>query len=493
MQNLDFAQQQNRFTYWRTQVLTLMTMGYASYYLVRKNMSVVNKSLSDDLGYTSSELGNILALSYIVYGISKFLGGILSDRLKPRWILFIGLLVASILNLFIGLTNAIFLSLMWALVSLFQGFGVPSCSRIIANWFHVSESGRAWGVWNASHQIGGAIILVFGAVLIQHYGWQSAFIVPAIISISIAFIVLLGTRNKPKEVDLKVQYNTKSIIYSIIIIFFIGFLVITALYIFPKFGWRIFLATVIASIFIFASFLKALQPKLNKISNKEIEKRKNEPQEKPEEEKLTTLEIFNRYILKNKVLWIVCFANLFLYIVRLGVLDWGPRFLEESKGFTLKESASITALSDIAGIFGAFVCGYVSDVFFKGRRASIASIFVIFLTIFSIWLVYLPVGASFWLISLCLVGLGFFVYGPLLMVAVIASDVAEHKATGTAVGLTGLFGYLGSVIGSLVTGRLVEQYNSWDIAFYFWIFCSIIAAILFISIWHVKPKEIQSI
>jgi len=36
------------------------------------------------------------------------------------------------------------------------------------------------------------------------------------------------------------------------------------------------------------------------------------------------------YILPNKLLWYIAFANVFVYLLRYGILDWAPTYLKES-------------------------------------------------------------------------------------------------------------------------------------------------------------------
>ena len=61
--------------------------------------------------------------------------------------------------------------------------------------------------------------------------------------------------------------------------------------------------------------------------------------------------------------------------------------------------------------------------------------------------------------NICLVAIGFLIYGPVMMIGLQAADLVPRVATGTATGLTGLFGYLlgsasaGYVMGK--TGRLI--------------------------------------
>ena len=44
-------------------------------------------------------------------------------------------------------------------------------------------------------------------------------------------------------------------------------------------------------------------------------------------------------------------------------------------------------------------------------------------------------------VMICLIGIGFFIYGPVMLIGVQALDLAPKNAAGTAAGLTGFFGY----------------------------------------------------
>ena len=50
--------------------------------------------------------------------------------------------------------------------------------------------------------------------------------------------------------------------------------------------------------------------------------------EKTYENDLSTKEIFVTYVLKNKLLWYIAIANVFVYLIRYGVLKWSPCLLE---------------------------------------------------------------------------------------------------------------------------------------------------------------------
>src|SRR6187397_211396 len=82
----------------RLQVFIGIFVGYAAYYLVRKNFSL---ALPDILAahpeYTKAQLGTALTGLSMAYGFSKFLMGSISDRSNPRTFLPLGLLLSSAL------------------------------------------------------------------------------------------------------------------------------------------------------------------------------------------------------------------------------------------------------------------------------------------------------------------------------------------------------------------------------------------------------------
>ena len=127
------------------------------------------------------------------------------------------------------------------------------------------------------------------------------------------------------------------------------------------------------------------------------------------------------------------------------MLDWAPTYLSEAKEFSFSDSGWAYAFYEFAGIPGTLVCGWLSDKVFKGRRAP-ASILYLALTLVCV-LVYWqnPVGYPHIDVAM-LIGIGFFIYGPIMLIGVHALDLAPKKAAGTAAGFTGLFGYVGGAV-----------------------------------------------
>ncbi|MCB1308939.1 MAG: MFS transporter, partial [Leptospiraceae bacterium] len=171
-----------RFTYdyWRQRVIFSMIVGYAIFYFCRKNIAFSNPLIREDLDISATSLGLILTAHSVIYGFSKFFSGILADRSNARYFMAIGLFFSALMNIGFGFSSGVlFFAVFWIANGIFQGSGVPPCSRMLTMWFSKRESGTYWGIWNASHQLGGAGISLLASYLVATgYGWRSTFFVP---------------------------------------------------------------------------------------------------------------------------------------------------------------------------------------------------------------------------------------------------------------------------------------------------------------------------
>ena len=110
-----------------------------------------------------------------------------------------------------------------------------------------------------------------------------------------------------------------------------------------------------------------------------VEEYKNEwPPEETEkhEQELSFRETFLHYILPNKMLWLLAFANIFVYIARYAMVDWGPTYLKEVKGATLVGGGLSTVVIELSGAAGMLVMGWLSDKM-GGRRARLSALAMI--------------------------------------------------------------------------------------------------------------------
>ena len=289
---------QNR---WR--VLEASFLGYAAFYLVRNNLSTVAKEMGSALHYDYSMIGDILAISAISYGVGKFLMGALSDRSNPRKFMAFGLLLSAILNFSFGATNSFPIHLfLWALNGFVQGMGWPPCGRTIGHWFSLKERGSVFAIWNIAHNIGGGVAGMLAAFAVTQFGgWNAAFYFPGVIAAIGSIYLFFRLKDTPQSVGLPSIEE-----YS-------------------------------------GSYTD--EEKINGVVEKELSYR----------------ELFVDNILKNKMLWLFAVANLFVYIVRYSMLDWGPTYLREMKHATLSSGGLSILILEFGGIPSTILMGWLSD------------------------------------------------------------------------------------------------------------------------------------
>ena len=405
----------------RWQVFIGIFIGYAGFYLVRKNLSMAVAPLGK-LGFNEAELGGAMAMNALAYGISKFVMASVSDRSNARRFLPLGLILSSIAMLFmivpvvaIGPENkGLAITLMGAfnfLVGWFQGMGWPPCGRVMTRWFSIKERGTWMSVWNCAHNVGGALVgpmAGYGALWFGHWFFGAneklyfligTYAFPAAVAILIAIIAYVLIRDTPQSCGL---------------------------------------------------------PSIEKWSGSAS---KNYD-EKKSEQSLSVKEIF-RTVLSNKFLWYIALANSFIYMVRYGCLDWAPKILD-TQGADLKSAGWAYFAFEFAAIPGTIFCGWLSDKVFKGRRAMPTILFMAI--IIAVIVVYWQFINNFWVVVGCLIAIGFLIYGPVMLIGVQALDLAPKNAAGTAAGLTGFMGYvLGtSILANTVLGYVLKMAKGID-------------------------------
>ena len=88
-----------------------------------------------------------------------------------------------------------------------------------------------------------------------------------------------------------------------------------------------------------------------------------------------------------------------------------------------------------------------------------------------------------------LIGIGFFIYGPVMLIGVQALDLAPKKAAGTAAGFTGLFGYVGGAVSASVIIGMVVDSSGWDAGFMLIIGACLVATLLIALTWKAELRH----
>ena len=132
-------------------------------------------------------------------------------------------------------------------------------------------------------------------------------------------------------------------------------------------------------------------------------------------DRFSAKEIFVKYVLRNKMLWYIAMANVFVYLLRYGVLDWAPTYLKEAKGFSVDKTSWAYFLYEWAGIPGTLLCGWMSDKIFRGNRGLTGMVFMALVTVATLVYWLNPAGNPT-VDMIALVSIGFLIYGPVMLI-----------------------------------------------------------------------------
>jgi len=412
------------YKYWRLRIMYSMFIGYVVFYFTRKNIAFIMPALVHDLHFSKEQLGLLGSAFYIVYGLSKFLSGILSDKCNPRYFMAFGLIATGITNICFGFSSSlIMLCSFWILNGFFQGWGWPPCGRLITRWYSQRERGRWWAIWNTSHNVGAGIIPILTGVCATYMGWRSAMFIPGVIAIVIGLWLINRLRDVPES--------------------------------------------------------EGLPP---------IEQYKNDYPDatKAIDKDASMKDIIVKYLLKNKHIWILTAAFTLVYIVRTAVNDWTALFLTE-QGHSLLSSDSVVSFFEIGGFFGSLISGWASDKIFKGYRGQVNVLFSIGI-LFSVAAFWMTANGSFYAHAICLFAIGFFIFGPQMVIAIAAVELSHREAAGTSTGFIGFFSYFGAALTGYPVGYIIHHLG-WGGFFITLLICSLATIALLIPLWSVKGRK----
>ena len=157
----------------RWRILEATFIGYATFYFVRNNLPVVSKEMGQALGYSKSQIGDILALTAIAYGLGKFLLGAVSDRSNPRYFMPAGLILTALCNFLFGASSSYHVHMaLWTLNGFVQGMGWGPCGRSLGHWYSLRERGTVFAFWNCAHNVGGGLTGFIAAYSTAWMGWR---------------------------------------------------------------------------------------------------------------------------------------------------------------------------------------------------------------------------------------------------------------------------------------------------------------------------------
>jgi OPA family glycerol-3-phosphate transporter-like MFS transporter len=426
---------------------------YTSFYLCRYNLSIANKAISVEYGFSRADMGLIITTALLTYAFGQILNGLLTDKLGGKKAMLIGASGTIVMNLLFGAVSLlpaaldetlggtspenrlkvhfhlfggeVFLSLISLFVVVrgmdgyFQAFGAPGMIKINTAWFAHRERGRFAGIYGFMINLGRFGIFKLGPALLAGFvflglwrvpplHWRWLFWVPACVCGIVALGMALVVKQTPEEIGFPVVGEAATD------------------------GEQISLVKVLIA------------------------------------------------IVSNPVVWITALAYGCTGAVRQSVDQWFPRYMQEVHQLNL-DSGQFQFLGfmiPFVASAGSLISGYLSDTVFRGRRAPVAA------GIYFLETAIILAAAQFHSANTAIF---FFILISFtansthsLLGTASAMDIGGRKMVGFASGIIDSFQYFGGSLAGYFLGRLLDR--SWDYYFYFMAPFGLVGGLLMLSI-----------
>ena len=421
----------------RVRVMLAITLGYGLIYTCRLALGMVKKPLIDGGVFSPAELGMVGSALFYTYAIGKLTNGFLADHANMKRFLAFAFLMTALCNLAMGFATALWLAVvLWGLNGWFQSSGAPGGVVAMTNWFSNRERGRAYGVWSTAHSIGEGLTFVMVGGVVATLGWRWGFWAPGLIGVATAIGCFALIQDRPATMGL---------------------------------------------------------PPVNDWKNERYEDAAAEVA-KPSAKAVLKLQLS---ILKIPAIWILCLSSALTYVTRYAINSWGVLYLQEARGFSLPAAGTLLMVNTLAGIVGAIAFGMVSDKAFAGRRPPANLLFGAIEVLGLLLIFFGPNNMPVLIAGMILFGMG--MTGLVTSLGgLFAVDIAPKRVAGAAMGVIGIFSYIGAGIQEQVSGMLIEKgmtlvgdvrHYDFGPVIWFWIGCSMLATLLATSLWRTKLRD----
>lgn len=418
------AFRQRRAINWLTLGLT-----YSAMYMGRYNLSMANKSLSTTYGWDKTQIGAIITAALTLYGVSAFFNGPIADRIGGRKAMLVGAVGTVVFNLLFGL-------------GAYLGF-------LGTGTFLLAYFASVWAL-NSYFQSYSALALIK-----VNAGWFH-------IRERGVFSAIFGAMIQSGRA----------------LIFFVGGIIVTVL----PWQWVFFVPAMIVGVMAFLTYRYV----------------RNDPEEcgfppfdvqdasSGDTEKVCFRYVF-RKVFTNPVTLTIAFAEFCTGFVRHGFEQWFPRYMLEAQNLKLESAVFQQGALGVvvAGVFGAFFAGTISDWVFKGRRPPVA--FLGYAAQVACLLVIWKVPNINWILVAFVVNSFAISIVHSMLSGTASMDFGGKKAAATAAGLFDGMQYIGGAFVGVGMGWVLESFgwSAWGPSM---IGFSLIGVVLMAILWNARPK-----
>ena len=416
------SEENTRLLYWRTSTFWVMLIGYVGYYICRGNLAAAFPLLTQEFGYSNTQLGLIASLSEIAYAAGKFINGPLADKIGGRKIFLVGMAGAIFFNIIFAISASLTaFVIVWCFCRYFLSMGWGGLTKTIGNWYPRERNGTVMGLISVNFQFGGVVATLFAGFLVaMDVPWQGVFIYPAMVLTLILLWSYFTSRSSPSDV------------------------------------------------------VSGARPIEGETSKEQIADYGDEEQ--------PPVSTIMKTLLRLSIYRQLLVFSFLTTLLRSVFLFWTPKFLFDI-GLGASSAILRSAIFPLLGVAGTLFIGWYTD--HHARNGDRARMMWMMLSVLVFCMIAIAVLSNasepnFNLILFFLGASGFFLLGPYSMSSgCLTLDIAGAKGAGSCTGIIDGMGYIGGAIAAFTAG-ILSDYLGWPQVF---LVLSVFAVISTLSAW----------
>lgn len=177
----------------------LVGMLWFAYFLNQGDRQIFNTVIpliKTDLGLTDYDIGDVVMIFTVVYGILVPVSGFLGDLVSRKWIVIWSLLIFSVGTLCTGFSGGIVLLIVFRSIATGGGeaFYFPAATSLLSQ-LHSNTRATALSIHQTSLYVGIIASGFISGYIGEHYGWRAAFYVFGTIGVIWAIICMFVMQN----------------------------------------------------------------------------------------------------------------------------------------------------------------------------------------------------------------------------------------------------------------------------------------------------------
>lgn len=180
-------------------IMVLLFITVVINYLDRSNLSIAAPALTSELAIDPIHVGLVFSAFGWTYAAMQIPGGWLVDRVPPRILYSVALLLWSVATVMLGFVGSfIGLFVLRLAVGALEAPAYPINSRVVTTWFPERERATAVGVYTSGQFVGLAFLTPVLAWLQHEFGWHMVFVATGVVGILWAVLWYLVYR-EPRD------------------------------------------------------------------------------------------------------------------------------------------------------------------------------------------------------------------------------------------------------------------------------------------------------